>query len=121
MIASTLVHVPKRSSHPNNESDLKKRFGATVRTYRQRLAISQEELAWRAEMHRTYLADVERGARNLSLSSMARLVSGIGVSLSEFFAMLESLGAPAPAAGRANGANARRKRRVSGRDRRRKG
>jgi transcriptional regulator with XRE-family HTH domain len=42
-------------------------------------------------MHRTYLADVERGARNLSLSSMARLVTGIGVTLSEFFATLESI------------------------------
>ena len=42
-------------------------------------------------MHRTYLADVERGARNLSLSSMARLVGGIGVSLAEFFATLETL------------------------------
>jgi transcriptional regulator with XRE-family HTH domain len=42
-------------------------------------------------MHRTYLADVERGARNLSLSSMARLVTGIGVSLSQFFATLESI------------------------------
>ena len=40
-------------------------------------------------MHRTYLADVERGARNLSLSSMSRLVSAIGIPLSTFFAALE--------------------------------
>ena len=53
--------------------------------------MSQEELAWRAEMHRTYLADVERGVRNLSLSSIARLVGAIGVSISQFFASLESL------------------------------
>ena len=42
-------------------------------------------------MHRTYLADVERGVRNLSLSSIARLVGAIGVSLSEFFGVLERL------------------------------
>lgn len=42
-------------------------------------------------MHRTYLADVERGVRNLSLSSIARLVGAIGVSLSEFFASLENV------------------------------
>jgi transcriptional regulator with XRE-family HTH domain len=83
--------VPKRSSVFSHDASLKKRFGAAVRRYRQRLAISQEELAWRADMHRTYLADVERGARNLSLSSMARLVTGIGVSLSQFFATLESI------------------------------
>lgn len=73
---------------------LTQRFGATVRRYRQRLGLSQEELAWRAEMHRTYLADVERGARNLSLSSMARLVGAIGVPLSSFFGTLETIEAP---------------------------
>ena len=77
-----------------NESALKRLFGATVRRYRQRLGLSQEELAWRAEMHRTYLADVERGVRNLSLSSMARLVGAIGVPLSTFFATLETLEPP---------------------------
>jgi transcriptional regulator with XRE-family HTH domain len=92
-----------------------------VRRYRQRLAISQEELAWRAEMHRTYLADVERGARNLSLSSMARLVTGIGVPLSEFFASLESFEPSTPASGRNHAAPARRKRRSAARDSRRGG
>jgi transcriptional regulator with XRE-family HTH domain len=42
-------------------------------------------------MHRTYLADVERGVRNLSLSSMARLVDAIGIPLSSFFSTLESI------------------------------
>lgn len=55
-------------------------------------------------MHRTYLADVERGARNLSLSSMTRLVGGIGISLSQFFATLESIDlVPAGHAARATG------------------
>jgi transcriptional regulator with XRE-family HTH domain len=86
--------VPKKHSLSNNPTALKRRFGATVRRYRQRLGISQEELAWRAEMHRTYLADVERGVRNLSLSSMTRLVEAIDVSLSAFFATLESIELP---------------------------
>ncbi len=60
-----------------------------VRIFRQRLGISQEELAWRANIHRTYLADIERGRRNLSLSSIARLVSALGVSLAEFFFAVE--------------------------------
>ena len=86
--------MPKKQTFSNNPTALKRRFGATVRRYRQRLGISQEELAWRAEMHRTYLADVERGVRNLSLSSMTRLVEAIDVSLSAFFATLESIELP---------------------------
>ncbi len=100
--------MPKRPSVSGHEATLKKRFGAAVRRYRQRLAISQEELAWRADMHRTYLADVERGARNLSLSSMERLVAGIGVSLSTFFSTMESLDAhPSGALALARGDGAR--------------
>jgi transcriptional regulator with XRE-family HTH domain len=86
--------VPKSNHLSANESTLKRRFGATVRRYRHRLGISQEELAWRAEMHRTYLADVERGVRNLSLSSITRLVDAIDIPLSSFFATLESIEMP---------------------------
>jgi transcriptional regulator with XRE-family HTH domain len=69
----------------NDSAEIKSRFGMIVRTFRQRLGISQEELAWRASMHRTYLADVERGQRNISLTSIVRLVKALGVSLAVFF------------------------------------
>ncbi|HVS52139.1 MAG TPA: helix-turn-helix transcriptional regulator [Opitutaceae bacterium] len=82
--------MPKRPK-ANGGADvaLKARFGSLVRSFRGRLAISQEELAWRADMHRTYLADIERGRRNLSLSRIARLVKALGVSLTEFFFAFE--------------------------------
>lgn len=99
-VTITPFNVPKRIPLSADEVALKRRFGATVRKYRQRLAVSQEELAWRADMHRTYLADVERGVRNLSLSSIARLVGAIDVSLSSFFATLESLDLSAAKPGR---------------------
>lgn len=57
------------------------RLGATVRTYRQQLGITQEELAWRADMHRTYLADIERGARNITLRSIANLAHALQLSV----------------------------------------
>jgi len=40
-------------------------------------------------MHRTYLADIERGKRNISLSSIVKLVRALGVTLPEFFQALE--------------------------------
>ena len=58
-------------------------LGIVVRTCRQKLGITQEELAWRADLHRTYIADVERGARNLSLQSIANLAEALQVTAGE--------------------------------------
>ena len=59
--------------------NVKKLFGAAVRLRRNHLGISQEELAGRAGLHRTYISDVERGARNVSLESIHRLADGKGL------------------------------------------
>ncbi len=40
-------------------------------------------------MHRTYLADIERGGRNITLASLGRLVQALGVPFSEFFTAME--------------------------------
>ncbi|HEX3628175.1 MAG TPA: helix-turn-helix transcriptional regulator, partial [Verrucomicrobiae bacterium] len=61
--------------------DVKKQFGAAIRLYRDKLGISQEELAGRAGLHRTYISDVERGARNVSLESIHRLAEALEVTL----------------------------------------
>jgi CheY-like chemotaxis protein len=69
--------------------DVKKQFGAVVRFRRDHLGISQEELAGRAGLHRTYISDVERGARNVSLESIHRLAVALEVPLSVLFSRLE--------------------------------
>lgn len=66
-------------------ANVKKQFGSNVRTWRLRLGISQEALAERANLHRTYITDIERGARNLSLDSMERLAIALEVSLPALF------------------------------------
>lgn len=58
------------------------RFGLAVRKRRQ-VSISQEELADRAELHRTYISDIERGRRNLSLDNIEKLALALELSLSE--------------------------------------
>jgi CheY-like chemotaxis protein/DNA-binding XRE family transcriptional regulator len=73
------------------KNDVKKHFGAAVRLRRDHLGISQEELAGRAGLHRTYISDVERGARNVSLESIYRLATALEVPLSALFAQLEEL------------------------------
>lgn len=64
-----------------NGSLLQARLGAAVRDYRTKLGITQEELAWRADMHRTYLADIERGSRNITLRRMANLARALRVGV----------------------------------------
>jgi CheY-like chemotaxis protein/DNA-binding XRE family transcriptional regulator len=65
--------------------DAKKKFGITVKSRRNQLGISQETLAERADLHRTYISDVERGARNLSLESMSKLARALDTSVSALF------------------------------------
>ncbi|HVW22660.1 MAG TPA: response regulator [Opitutaceae bacterium] len=73
--------MPKKKEKPRGEGAFQASLGAAVRTFRQGLGITQEELAWRARMHRTYVADIERGARNLTLRSVACLAAALEVSL----------------------------------------
>lgn len=67
------------------KNDVKTAFGTSVRTWRKRLGLSQAELAERAQLHRTYVSDVERGARNLSLESMTRLAQALRISVADLF------------------------------------
>ncbi len=67
-------------------SDVKKPFGTAVKAWRGRLGISQEELAERSGLHRTYISDVERGARNVSLKSIEKLADALEVSVSTLLA-----------------------------------
>lgn len=61
------------------------RFGKAIRHKRSEMHISQEELADRAGLHRTYISDIERGARNPSLESIERLAEALELSLPALF------------------------------------
>ncbi len=83
--------------HRADEAALKRRFGTAVRRHREQLGITQRQLATRTRIARTYLADVERGARNPCLSIIVRIAQGMGLSLSTLFSTFEVIGAASPA------------------------
>lgn len=60
-------------------------FGRTVRARRAERRISQEELAARSGLHRTYVSGIERGERNLSLASILKLAEALEVNPAELF------------------------------------
>jgi len=76
------------------EQDVKKRFGLVIKNWRKKSGISQDELARHAELHRTYVSDIERGVRNPSLQSIERLAKAFNVSFSTLFQPLEDTEMP---------------------------
>jgi len=66
-----------------------KRFGDAVKSRRQSAGISQEQLAERAGLHRTYVGDIERGTRNISLRNIVRLAGALGCTPSELLRGVE--------------------------------
>jgi transcriptional regulator with XRE-family HTH domain len=59
--------------------DLVQLLGRNVRAARLARGLSQEQLAFEAEMKRTYLSDLERGTRNPSVRALGRLARALGV------------------------------------------
>ncbi len=69
---------------------LQAKLGATINHFRSRLGVTQEELAWRSGMHRTYIADIERGGRNITLRIIAQLALALNVSVGALLTQAES-------------------------------
>ena len=62
-----------------------KRFGKRVRELREAATVSQEELAERAGLHRTYIGGIERGERNIGILNVLRLARALRVQPSDLF------------------------------------
>ncbi len=72
------------------QDDTKLAFGRAVRKLRVAKGLSQERLAELAGIHRTYVGDVERGVRNVSLINMSKIAAALDVALSQLVREMES-------------------------------
>ena len=92
---SSSIHAKSTRSHPRRmrkkkgRPDIRERFGFAVKTRRESLGLTREDLAETARIHRTHLSDVERGTGNLSLVNIGRLADAPHMKLSELFATVE--------------------------------
>jgi len=64
-------------------------LGRNIRRVRKRLELSQEAMAEKCGLHRTYISDIERGNRNPSFSSLVMMSRGLGLTVSELTKNIE--------------------------------
>lgn len=69
--------------------DIKLKVGQRIKELRLGLGLSQEALANKANVDRTYMTDVENGRRNISVEVLERIIIALNVSYSEFFTSKE--------------------------------
>jgi len=67
-----------------------RRFGLRVRALRLKKGISQEDLADRCGVHRTYMGRIERGETNITLTNIYKVARGLGVSPASLLGEAES-------------------------------
>src|ERR1700733_11041959 len=71
----------KKRSAPHT----RERFGFAGKERREQLELTQEDLAEKAKIHRTYLSDIERGSRDLSLLNIEKVAAAPFPSISPLF------------------------------------
>jgi transcriptional regulator with XRE-family HTH domain len=71
-------------------------LGLAVKTRRQELGLTQEQLANNTELHQRWISNVETGKRNPSYGSLRRLASGLELSVSQLIARAEQVERDAP-------------------------
>lgn len=67
----------------NNRTSIRVRFGAAARARREQLQLTQEQLAVKAGVNRTYLSEIENGHENISLERAERLARALQCKLSD--------------------------------------
>lgn len=65
--------------------EIKSKVGKRIREIREKVEMSQKDLAYSSDLDRSYIASVESGQRNISIVNLEKIANSLGVSLSELF------------------------------------
>ncbi len=60
-------------------------FGEKIRELRKEQGISQEELSYKADLHRTYIGMIERAEKNITLINIEKIAQALNVDIKELF------------------------------------
>lgn len=61
------------------------KFGQRVREIRKQKNLSQEELSFKADLHRTYIGMIERAEKNITLLNIEKIAKALNVNIKELF------------------------------------
>ena len=64
---------------------IEEKLGLKIKQLRNKIGISQEELAFRCDLHRTYISSVELGKRNVSIRNIEKIALALDVEIIELF------------------------------------
>ena len=73
----------KRQTYTDSERKFLKQIGIRIRELRIEANLSQEKLAFAAELDRTYIGSVERGERNISLINTNKIAKALNIKVTE--------------------------------------
>jgi transcriptional regulator with XRE-family HTH domain len=62
-------------------AEINKQVGLNIKKYRQKKNLSQEELAFEADLHRAYIGQIERGEKNIGLINLEKIAKALGISI----------------------------------------
>ena len=65
--------------------DIKNKIGLRIKKLREQTNMSQKDLAYEADLDRSYIASIENGQRNVSIVNIEKIAIALNVSLKEFF------------------------------------
>jgi transcriptional regulator with XRE-family HTH domain len=65
--------------------EIKSKVGKRIKEIREKVEMSQKDLAYASDLDRSYIASVESGQRNISIVNLEKIANSLGVSLSELF------------------------------------
>ncbi len=65
--------------------DIIKVFGTNLRKYRNKIGVSQEKFAEMCGLHRTYISDIERFQRSISLENIQKIANALGIEAYKLF------------------------------------
>ncbi len=59
--------------------DINKKVGFNIRSYRKKKNLSQEQLAFKAGLHRAYIGQIERGEKNIGVRNLYKIAKSLGI------------------------------------------
>ena len=68
-----------------DSTDIRYRIGQRIKSLREKIGMSQKDLAYASDLDRSYIAGIEAGSRNVSIVNIEKIASALDVSLSDFF------------------------------------